>query len=85
MFNAVVPSDPPLIAVQAEPWQLEGNQGAELLAKLEAFFMRPVVLVAWDQDSKFHSRGAACPEYLLTDEDLQWRQFDLPAEPEIPF
>lgn len=85
MFNAIIPLDPPLIAVQAEAQQLEGNQGAELLAKLETFFMRPVTLVAWNQDSKFISRGAVCPEHLLTDEDLQWRQFELPAEPEVPF
>lgn len=83
MFNTIIPLNPPLIAVQVEPAQLE--RGAELLAKLEAFFMRPVVLVAWDQNSNFRSRGAACPEQMLTDEDLQWRQFELPAEPEIPF
>lgn len=85
MFNAIIPLDPPLIAVQASPEQLAGEQGAELLAKLEAFFMRPVALAAWDQDSKFISLGAPCPEALLTDEDLQWRQFELPPEPEIPF
>jgi hypothetical protein len=85
MFNAIIPLDPPLIAVQAEPEQLEGDKGAELLAKLEAFFMRPVALVAWDQESRFISRGAMCPEAALTDEDLQWRQFELPAEPEVPF
>lgn len=85
MFNAIVPTNPPLIAVQAEPSQLEGDKGAELLGKLEAFFMRPVALVAWDENSKFFSRGAPCPEQMLTDEDLQWRQFELPPEPEIPF
>lgn len=85
MFNAIIPLDPPLVAVQAEPWQLEGDKGTELLAKLEAFFMRPVALVAWDQSSTFHSRGAPCPEHLLTDEDLHWRQFELPAEPDVPF
>lgn len=85
MFNAVIPLDPPLIAVQAEPWQLEGDLGIELLAKLEAFFMRPVALVAWDHDSRFIRLGALCPENMLIDEDLHWRQFSLPSEPEIPF
>ena len=85
MFSAIVPTNPPLIAVQAESWQLEGEQVDYLLRKLNAFFMRPITLVAWDQDSKFVSYGVPCSEHLLTDEDLQWRQFELPPEPEIPF
>ena len=85
MFNAIIPLIQPIVAVQVDAAQLAGEQGAELLAKLEAFFMKPVVLVAWDQDSRFLSRGFPCPENMLTDEDLQWRQFALPLESEIPF
>lgn len=85
MFNAIIPLAPPIVAVQLEAAKLDGDQGAELLKKLEGFFMRPVVLVAWDQTGRFISRGHPCREELLTDEDLQWRQFELPGEPEIPF
>lgn len=85
MFSAIIPMAEPIIAVQADAVEIEGEKGFELLVKLEAFFMCPVVLVAWDRDSKFISHGAICPEHLLTNEDLQWRQFELPAEPEVPF
>jgi hypothetical protein len=85
VFYAIIPLVPPIVAVQVDPEQLEGKQGSELLAKVGAYFMRPVVLAAWDQDSRFVSRGAVCDEGLLIDEDLQWRQFELPPEPEIPF
>jgi hypothetical protein len=47
--------------------------------------MKPVALVAWDRDSHFLSLGFPCAESILTHDDLQWRQFDLPPEPEIPF
>lgn len=85
MFNAIISLADPIVAVQADASQLDDPHGTELLEKLEAFFMRPVVLVAWDQDSRFISRGATCPEHMLTDEDLHWRYFELPAEPEMPF
>jgi hypothetical protein len=85
MFNAIIPLAQPIVAVQVDASQLADPRGAELLAELEAFFMRPVVLVAWDQDSRFHSRGFPCHENQLTNEDLQWRKFELPPEPELPF
>jgi hypothetical protein len=85
VFNAIIPLAQPIIAVQVDAAQLPDPAGAELLAKLEAYFMKPVVLVAWDQDSRFCSRGFPCPESALTDEDLHWRKFELPPEPEVPF
>jgi hypothetical protein len=85
VFNAIISLAEPIVAVQVDVEQLQGPQGMELLAKLKAYFMRPVVMVAWDQNSHFLSRGTACPEDMLTDEDLQWRQFELPSEPEVPF
>lgn len=85
MFNAIIPLANPIVAVQVDAEQMRGNGGIELLAKLELYFMKPVVLVAWGEDSKFMTLGVACPESLLTDEDLQWRKFELPPEPEIPF
>lgn len=85
MFNAIIPLAHPIVAVQVEAAQLEGEAGAELMAKLEAYFMKPVAMVAWDEDSRFHSRGFPCPEDQLTNEDLHWRNFELPPEPDIPF
>lgn len=85
MFNAIISLAEPIVAVQADARQLEDPHGAELLKKLEAYFMRPVALVAWDKDSHFIRRGAVCLEHMLTDEDLHWRQFELPLDPEIPF
>lgn len=85
MFNAIIPLAEPIVAVQVNADQLADPHGAELLGKLEAYFMKPVVLVAWDRESRFLSRGFPCPEKMLIDEDLHWRQFDLLPEPEIPF
>lgn len=85
MFNAIIPLAQPIVAVQVDSDQLADPAGAELLAKLEAYFMKPVVLVAWDPGSNFLSRGFPCPEESLIDDDLQWRKFELPPEAEIPF
>lgn len=85
MFNAIIPLAEPIVAVQVDAELLEGQGHAELLKKLEVYFMRPVVLVAWAQGARFISLGYPCPEHMLTSEDLEWRQFELPSEPEIPF
>jgi len=85
MFNAIIPLAQPIVAVQVEAAQLEGEAGAELLAKLEGYFMKPIALVAWDEKSRFVSRGYTCPESALIDDDLHWRRFELPPEPDLPF
>ena len=85
MYNAIIPLAQPIVAVQVDAAQLAGSAGAELLARLEIHFRRPVVLVAWDETSRFISLGYPCPEDALTSDDLEWRQFELPREPEIPF
>lgn len=85
MFNAIIPLAEPIVAVQVDAAQLEGAAGAELLERLQIHFMRTVVLVAWDADARFVSLGYPCPEDMLTNDDLEWREFDLPPEPEIPF
>lgn len=85
MFNAIIPLAQPIVAVQVDAAELANGGGAELLARLEIYFMRPVVLVAWDQESRFLMLGYPCPEDVLTNDDLEWRQFELPAEEEVPF
>ena len=85
MYNAIIPLAQPIVAVQVDAAQITGPAAAELQARLEIHFMRPVVLVAWDADARFVSLGYPCPEDAVTSEDLEWRQFDLPPEPEVPF
>lgn len=85
MFNAIIPLPQPIVAVQVDAAQLAGGAGADLLARLQIHFMRPVAMVAWDQNSKFFSLGFPCPEEAVIDEDLHWREFELPAEAELPF
>jgi hypothetical protein len=85
MFNAIIPLAQPIVAVQVDADQIAEPTVSQLLARLEIHFMRPVVLVAWDQNAKFLSFGYPCPEDALTNDDLEWRQFELPPEPEIPF
>lgn len=85
MFNAIIPLSEPIVAVQVDADQLAGAAGAELLERLEVHFMRPVVLVAWDKDSRLARLGYPCPEEMLISDDLEWRRFELPPEPEIPF
>jgi hypothetical protein len=85
MFNAIIPLAQPIVAVQVDAVQLTGPAGADLLARLEIHFMRPVVLVAWDEAARFMSLGYPCPEDAVTSDDLEWRQFELPPDPEVPF
>jgi len=85
MFNAIIPLAQPIVAVQVEAEQVAGSAAAELLDRLEIHFMRPVVLVAWDEQARCIKLGHPCPEEMLTSEDLEWRQFELPVESEIPF
>jgi hypothetical protein len=85
LFNAIIPMARPIVAIQVDESQLVEPAASELLARLEIHFMSPVVLVAWDREARFHSHGFPCPENLLIDDDLQWREFTLPDEPEIPF
>ena len=85
MFNAVIPLSPPIVAVQVDAPVLNGSEGPALLAKLQAFFKIHVALVAWDQEAGFKSIDCPCQESDLLEEDLVWRAFELPPEPDIPF
>jgi len=85
MFNAVVPLAQPIIAVQVDATELAAPSARELLSRMETHFMCPVVLVAWDADARFISLGFPCPENALINDALEWREFDLPPEPEMPF
>lgn len=85
MFNAVIPLSPPIVAVQVDASVLCGNEGPALLGKLQAFFKIHVALVAWDQELGFQSINCPCEESDLLEEDLVWRAFELPLEPDVPF
>jgi len=85
MFYTVIPTTPPMFAVQPDSSRLSDVDAAELLLKLERHFMLTVVLVSWDEAGVFKSSGPAITEDQVTGEDLVWREFELPSEPEMPF
>ncbi|GEM_PF-4623246 len=85
MFYAIIPSKPPVFAVQPNFPDLQRAEHADLLAKLERHFMSPIALVSWDQDGQFLCYGTPCSEEDASSDDLIWRRLDLPAESEIPF
>jgi hypothetical protein len=85
MFYTIVPTTPSMFAVQPDSPDLSDAESAELLSKLERHFMLAVVLVSWNAAGTFNSYGSQIAEDLVTDEDLVWREFELPGEPEIPF
>jgi hypothetical protein len=85
MFYTIIPETPPVFAVQPNDPTLNAFSAGELIGRLQKHFMSRIVLVSWDQAGQFKSYGHSLPESVLTDEDLQWREFELPAEPEIPF
>lgn len=85
MFYAVLPTSPPSFAVQPDSLQLTDAEVATMLRKLELHFMLTVVLVSWDATGAFKSYGSQISEDLVTGEDLVWRAFELPPDPEVPF
>lgn len=85
MFYAILPTTPPIFAVQPDALHLPGEKAEELLPMLERHFMLPVALVSWDEAGVFWHRGEPIAEDLVTDEDLVWREFDLPAQADVPF
>ena len=85
MFYAILPTTPPVFAVQPDALQMAEPHCGELLIKLQLHFMHEVVLVHWGEDGECHRIGKDVSEDILLDEDLVWREFDLMPEPEIPF
>ena len=84
MFYAILPESPPVFAVQPnEP--LDAQSAAALIERLERHFMHAIAIVAWDQAGQFKSYGYPVSEEAATSEDLQWREFELPPEEEVPF
>mgnify|MGYP000415417229 FL=1 len=85
MFYTIIPTAPPTFTVQPDQAHLSDSAAAELVRALEKHFMSPVALVSWDAAGQFRTHGAPVSEELATDEDLVWREFELPGEPEVPF
>lgn len=85
MFYTIIPIVPPTFAVQPESPELSAPDAAELVRALEQHFMSPVALVSWDAAGRFRTFGAPLIEELALDENLVWREFELPTEPEVPF
>ena len=85
MFYTIIPTVPPAFAVQPESTELSDFDAADLLHRLEQHFMSIVVLVSWNATGSFNRFGPPIDERLVIDEELVWREFELPGEPEVPF
>jgi hypothetical protein len=85
MFFTIIPESPPVFAVQPNDALITAQSAAELIERLERHFMSPIVLVCWDQSGQFQRYGYPASEEAVTSEDIQWREFELPPEPEVPF
>lgn len=85
MFYAIIPANPAIFAVQPNSTELTQGEIGDLLQRLERHFFHPIALVSWDETGRFKAYGAGCEESQVTDEGLVWREFELPAEPDIPF
>lgn len=85
MFYAIIPESPPVFIVQPDEENISIAQAAELIERLEAHFLHAISIVRWDHEGKFKSFGFQVSEQTAANEDLEWREFELPALPEIPF
>lgn len=84
MFYAIVPESPPVFAVQPDG-QLDAQAAAALIERLERHFMHAIAIVSWNEAGQFQGYGYPLSEEAASSEDLQWRDFQLPAEPDVPF
>ena len=85
MFYAIVKASPCVFAVQPNDPLLDARAAAELTDRLENHFGHPISIVAWNQAGEFVRYGFPMDEEAVTSEDLVWREFELPAEPDVPF
>lgn len=84
MFYTILPETPPVFAVQPDG-ALDAQSAAALIDRLERHFQHAIAIVTWNQAGQFQGYGHPVSEGAASDEDLQWREFELPAEPDIPF
>jgi hypothetical protein len=84
MFYTILPESPPVFAVQPNETP-DAQSAAELIGRLERHFMHAIAIVTWDKDGKYQSYGYPVSEEIASSEDLQWREFELPPEEEVPF
>lgn len=85
MFYAILKESPFVFAVQPNDPQLGAQAAAELIDRLEKHFQHPIAIVAWTPAGEFIRHGFPASEEAVTSEDLVWREFELPAEPDVPF
>lgn len=84
MFYTILPESPPVFAVQPDN-TLDARSAAELIERLERHFMHAIAIVIWNQAGEFVQYGYPVSEDTAASEDLQWREFQLPDEPDLPF
>lgn len=78
---------PPIVIVEVDPGEFEGEAGEQLLQRLKAHFMVDVALITpdWEAPEGIRARGLSCPTYVLVEQELVWREFDFPPVEEVPF
>jgi len=85
MFYAIIPEAPPVFLVQPNAETVSIDEAAELIERLKAHFLHGISIVGWDSEGKFFCFGFPISEAAAADEDLEWREFELPPLPDLPF
>lgn len=85
MFYTILPLSPPVFAVQPDEPALTARAAGELIGKLQKHFMHSVALVSWNAEGEYVCLGFPVSEDIATAESLDWREFALPEEPDVPF
>lgn len=85
MFYTILPLSPPVFAVQPDEPNLSTYAAGELIGRLQRHFQHSIALVSWDAEGKYVCLGFPVDEDVTTAETLDWREFELPEEPEVPF
>ena len=77
----------PIVIVEVDPDEFDGEAGEALLMRLRQHFMVDVALITpdWESSDGIKARGLACPSHVLVEHELIWRELVLPPEAEIPF
>lgn len=77
-----------MIVVEVDPTVFDGPDMLQLLGRLDKHFMMPVTVTTpdWEAEDGIRSMGAFCPNFVLTSQEWQWRDLELPPDPDdLPF
>lgn len=78
----------PLIVVEVDPEDFDGEQADTLIEKLSIHFRGAhlcVITPDIEPASGIRARGLECPHDVLTDQNLVWHDLEMPDEQDVPF